>query len=132
MLLSACNDDEDDTGGEEVRFVFEMQGEGIDPQPFVAATSRADVIAEVRAELDKALGERNRHINGRVLRGDGGHNAPWSWHFDPDEWDLAEVSIELCDGNPTDVENDLDYWVDTVMAFCPWSARVVEEIAATE
>jgi hypothetical protein len=126
LLFSGC-DDVDDAGGE-IRFLFEMQAEGLDPQPFVAVTSRPEVIAEVRAELDKTPAERNRHINGRVLRGNGGHNSPWKWHFDPDEWGLAEASIEVCDGNPTDVENDLDYWVDTVGSFCPWSARVVAEV----
>jgi hypothetical protein len=85
------------------------------------------VIQRVRADLVLPLQDRDRHINGPIDRGDGGHNQPWTWHFVPDQWDLVELSMELCDGNPTDVENDPDYWVDTVGVFCPWSARVVEE-----
>jgi hypothetical protein len=39
---------------------------------------------------------------------------------------MAEVTIELCDGRPSDLENNLVYWMDTVGRFCPWSARLVE------
>jgi hypothetical protein len=37
---------------------------------------------------------------------------------------MAEMTIELCDGLPSYVENDLDYWVDTVGRFCPWQAEL--------
>jgi hypothetical protein len=42
---------------------------------------------------------------------------------------LTEVAIELCDGNAVLVSQDVDYWVDTVGQFCPWGARVAEEIS---
>jgi hypothetical protein len=45
----------------------------------------------------------------------------------PDEWDLAEISIELCDGAPDMVDADLDYWIGTVGRYCPWSSYVVSE-----
>ena len=38
---------------------------------------------------------------------------------------MAEVTIELCDGLPSHVEEDLDYWADTVKRFCPWHAKIV-------
>ena len=41
---------------------------------------------------------------------------------------LAEISMEVCDGLPSDVEKDLDYWVDTVKRFCPWNSFVKKEI----
>jgi hypothetical protein len=58
--------------------------------------------------------------------GRGAHNAPWSWHIDPDEITMAEVTIELCDGVPSHVEGDLKYWIDTVGQYCPWSAELIE------
>lgn len=64
--------------------------------------------------------------SGRVVRGAVPYNQPWSWHIDPEDVGMAEVTIELCDGLPSHVEADLDYWVDTVKAFCPWSARLVD------
>jgi hypothetical protein len=124
--VSSCGDDGPENSGEPVLFVFELQGTA-QPEPFVVTTSDADLIAQVRAELAKPLNERTRHPSGPIARGDGGHNWPWSWHFYPDEWSLVEVSMEVCDGTPADVENNIDYWVDTVEVFCPWSARVIEE-----
>ncbi len=72
-------------------------------------------------------GERIGHINGELRRGDGGFNKPWSWHLDPDTIEVVEVSIELCDGTPSFVESELDYWLNVVKRFCPWGTRVVAE-----
>lgn len=38
---------------------------------------------------------------------------------------MTSSAIELCDGLPSDVESNLDYWVDTVRYFCPWSGKIV-------
>lgn len=65
-------------------------------------------------------------VAGRIVRGDGGFNTPWSWHLDPLSIEVPNASIELCDGRPSMVQSDLDYWVDTVHTFCPWSARVYD------
>lgn len=65
-------------------------------------------------------------VAGRIVRGDGGFNTPWSWHLDPLSIEVPDASIELCDGRPSMVQSDLDYWVDTVHTFCPWSARVYD------
>ncbi|MBI2957356.1 MAG: hypothetical protein HYY32_00795 [Chloroflexi bacterium] len=62
--------------------------------------------------------------SGRVIRGPVPHNQPWSWHIDSEEVGMAEATIELCDGKPSHVETNLDYWVDTVRFFCPWSAKL--------
>jgi len=65
--------------------------------------------------------------NGVILRGPGkaDHNVPWSWHLDPEQIEMAEVTMELCDGTPSFVEEELDYFVATVGRYCPWSARLV-------
>ncbi len=63
---------------------------------------------------------------GTLARGDGGFNMPWSWHLLPKTVEVADFTIELCDGRPSMVEADLDYWVDTVKQFCPWGGRLVE------
>lgn len=60
--------------------------------------------------------------NGRVVRdGDGGVNTGWSWHIDPADIDFAEITIEVCDGLPSDVERG----AVSGERFCPWSAEVV-------
>lgn len=73
-----------------------------------------------------ARGER-KVVAGSLARGDGGFNTGYGWHLVPESVFFADVTIELCDGRPSDVEKDIDYWVDTVRQFCPWSARLVRE-----
>jgi hypothetical protein len=65
-------------------------------------------------------------VAGRIVRGDGGFNAPWSWHLDPPSIEVPDAAIELCDGLPSMVQSNLEYWVETVHTFCPWSARVYD------
>lgn len=57
--------------------------------------------------------------------GPGAHNAPWSWHLDPADVRMAEVTIELCDGRPSYVEAHLDEFIATVGQYCPWGARLI-------
>jgi hypothetical protein len=64
--------------------------------------------------------------SGKLLRGQVSYNKPWSWHIDSEDIVMAEITIELCSGLPSHVEENLDYWVDTVGRFCPWSAELVE------
>jgi hypothetical protein len=71
-------------------------------------------------------GQSNARIpSGRLIKGREAHNASWNWHIDPEDIQMAEITMELCDGRPSDVEKDIDYWVDTVGRFCPWSAVLV-------
>ena len=58
---------------------------------------------------------------GRVVRDDPGVNAPWSWHIDPATLEWAEVTIEVCDGLPSYVEDG----TVTSPDYCPWSAKVI-------
>jgi hypothetical protein len=60
--------------------------------------------------------------NGRVVRGTR-ENRGHAWHLR--DVRLADVTIELCDGRPSDVDRHLAYWVGTVERFCPWAARPV-------
>lgn len=74
-------------------------------------------------------GESRANIpNGLIRRGpgQGDHNAPYSWHLDPEEIEMAEMTMELCDGTPSFVEENVGEFVDNVGRFCPWSAQLVE------
>ncbi|MEM4417002.1 MAG: hypothetical protein QXD32_02975, partial [Nitrososphaerota archaeon] len=79
----------------------------------------------IRLAEENMRGGNNLFPTGALARGDGGFNKPWSWHLIPETVRMAEVSIELCDGLPSHIEQDLDYWIDTVGQFCPWSGRIV-------
>lgn len=125
-IFSACSTDSDE---DEARY-FEFTHESNDINyTIVAKTSDPEVIAKVEQELSKPFDERNMHINGPIERGNPGYNSDWSWHFIEGQWDLAEISAEVCDGRPSFVEEDIDYWVDTVGRFCPWGARVEGEVS---
>lgn len=83
----------------------------------------------VQSLLALEAGESRANIpNGRLMEGPGeaDHNAPWSWHLDPEDVRMAEVTIEACDGRPSMVEQDRSYWIDTVGRFCPWGAELLE------
>jgi hypothetical protein len=64
--------------------------------------------------------------NGKILPGPGAgdHNAPWSWHLDPEDIEMAELTIEVCDGAPNYVEANLADFTDTVGRYCPWAAQL--------
>jgi hypothetical protein len=59
--------------------------------------------------------------NGRIVR-DTGVNEGWSWSLDPTDFEFADLTTEVCDGAPSDVESR----TLTSDRYCPWSARVVE------
>ena len=122
LALSSC-DSADPPDEEYQYFEFETTGE----ERFVAGTSDPAVIRAARNQLSLPENERNLFINGKISRGTE-RNEGWSWHFVPDEWQLVEVSAEVCDGRPSFVEKDLDYWVESVGRFCPWNSNVVREI----
>jgi hypothetical protein len=63
--------------------------------------------------------------NGRVIH-ETGVNTGWSWSLDPDDLEFAELTIEVCDGLPSHVEDG----TITSDRYCPWSALVVEIVAA--
>lgn len=94
----------------------------------MAKTSEPTVIDKVEAQLELPQDQRDMHINGKIQRGNAGYNNDWSWHFTEGQWDLAEVSTEVCDGTPQMVENNLDYWVEDVGRFCPFSSIVLREV----
>ena len=99
---------------------FESQG-----QRFRVWVTNPSTIEQV---LALQRGESRASIpNGRILRGpgQGDHNAPWSWHLDPQDVEMAEATIEVCDGAPQYVEDNLDEFVDTVGRYCPWGAKLV-------
>ncbi len=59
--------------------------------------------------------------NGVVVRGDPGVNTGYSWHIDPETVEFANVTVEVCDGRPSDVEaNEI-----TSDRYCPWDAKVI-------
>jgi hypothetical protein len=117
LWLGAC--DESIFGPPEGAAVFEIEVSG---EVFQAAVVDS---AQIRLLEDRVQGQQRGVISGELLPGDGGFNAGWGWHWDPESVHVSDLAIELCDGRPSMVQADLPYWLGTVQQYCPWGARVV-------
>jgi hypothetical protein len=106
-------------------FILRMRGLPASEE-FRITTSSAQVIAQARGELVLPEAQRRLFASGAVRAGNGAHNTGWSWHFE--NVSLVEAAIELCDGRPSMVEANLDYWLITVGRFCPWGSYVYAEV----
>jgi len=82
----------------------------------VQLNSQEQVDAARRAQQ----GGRARIPSGRIVPGTS-ENTGWSWHLE--DVNFAEVTIELCDGLPSDVERGSVQFGGG--RFCPWSASVI-------
>jgi hypothetical protein len=95
LLLASCGGDVASmrpTPAQE--FVIEVEGEHFRLRTSNPATASA-LDARRRAGT---LGV----VAGRIVRGDGGFNAPWSWHLDPLSIDVPQVSIGAVRRPPLD------------------------------
>jgi hypothetical protein len=117
LTVGACADAAAPDGG--ALFRVDVSGESF----HVSMVDEA-VIAEAERRIQEEDGVAI--VIGALARGDGGFNQPWSWHMLPMTVQVADISIEVCDGRPSMVDADLDYWVDTVKQFCPAGGRLME------
>jgi len=99
---------------------------------YYVKTTDNNLIESSRQQLLLPIENRNLHINGQLEYTNGGFNQNWNWHILPDQWTLAEMSIEVCDGLPYNIENNPEYWIDNVGSFCAWSSYIYEEIVNQE
>jgi hypothetical protein len=99
---------------------FQVEGERF--RVWVTNPSTIQQLKDLRAGTSAA-----NIPNGRIVRGQGkaGHNAPWRWHLDPKDIQMAEVTTEVCDGRPSYVNQHVDEFVKTVKRYCPWGAKLV-------
>jgi hypothetical protein len=85
-------------------------------ETFRVLLTGTDQVAAARAALN---GGRARIPNGRIVTG-ADVNTGWSWHLE--DVAFAELTIEVCDGRPSDVERQ-----GTAFGggrFCPWTATI--------
>jgi hypothetical protein len=99
-----------------------------DSTTFVAGTAEDAVLETVERQLERPLAERDQFIVGPIAAGNGGHNGDYPCHFVVGEWTLTEMATEGCDATPSYVSDNVSYFVEEVGRYCPWSARVLEEV----
>lgn len=119
VLLAGCT--AEPNGASEAVFVIQA----CDDQRFRILTRDPEVIAEAERLIGKG---EERIVNGELRRGEGGFNAPYAWHLAPETVEFADAATEVCDGCPERIGENLDYWVDTVGRFCPFTTAVVERV----
>lgn len=93
----------------------------------VAGRETFKILLESQDLVDQAIAQLSGDADsqfpvGDVVRDDPGVNAPWSWHIDPATVIFTRVSIEVCDGVPSFVEDR----TITSDQYCPWSAVLVD------
>jgi hypothetical protein len=108
----ACSDDSPTAPSPLAVATFAVGGE-----TFRVALTSAEQVAAARAAQG---GGRARIPSGRIVAGTQ-VNTGWSWHLE--DLAFAEVTIEVCDGRPSDVERDGVQFGGG--RFCPWTATVV-------
>lgn len=122
----SCGSDSGPVEPRPVVFVFRLHGQPVTEEFRVSSRSTA-FISTARAQLMLPETQRFLFTNGPIRAGNGGYNNAWGWHYTADVA-FTELSIEVCDATPSMVEADLNYWLNTVQAFCPWSSYVHAEI----
>lgn len=99
---------------------------------FIIATNNPALIGQVEQQLLLPVAQR-KIVNGGLLNGNGGYNKNathnFKWHFKESDWSLTDLSIEIYDGRPySDVDNDLNYWLNNMKRFAPWGSYIKREI----
>ena len=84
-------------------------------ESFRVLLTSADQIAAARA----AQAGQARIPNGKIVTG-AQVNTGWSWHLE--EIEFADLTTEVCDGRPSDVEREGTRYGGG--RYCPWGARV--------
>lgn len=118
LILYGCSESEPSLSGG-ILVTFDVVGETYNV--FITNENTIEQVFAVNR------GESQATIpSGKLIKGSVFYNEPWNWHVDSEDIHMAELTIELCDGLPSNIEEDLDYWVSTVKRFCPWSAEIVD------
>lgn len=113
LLVASCEDSKTPTSPSTGAIVvFDVRGE-----TFRVWLQTSTQIAAARAAQ---AGGAAKIPNGRIVAGTE-QNLGWSWHLE--DVQFAQVTIEVCDGKPSAVEQQGTAFGNG--RFCPWSATVV-------
>jgi hypothetical protein len=117
--LAACGGDDDASNPpapEHPVATFRVDGK----EDYKIELTTPELEAHARELL--AGGEDGRIPNGVVVRDSPSVNTPWSWHIDPNTVEFVDMTTEVCDGLPSDVEDG----TITSDRYCPWIVEIVD------
>lgn len=124
-------------GNHEAYFVLQGQGQ-FPPNPkepnktwnFVIKSTNWAFIKEARKRVYGTYDGGENNVAGYVQMGREDWNRGYDFHLDEKKLTFFENAIELCDGTPWYINNDIQGWLDSVPKgiWCPWSSKVVKEV----
>lgn len=97
---------------------------------------KKELIDQARAKIYNS--DHRQVVIGTLADGNAGYNKGWSWHIIPETIDLVDTATEVCDAEPSYVEDNLDAWIksksnpNAVGYYCPWNAEIIAEIGDEE
>jgi hypothetical protein len=99
---------------------------------FIVRTGNQQLIQQIETQLALPVAER-KLIVGTLAKGSAGYNRNGShefkWHLQEDAWNIADVTIEIYDGTPySEVDQNIDYWLNTVKTYGPWSSYIRKKL----
>lgn len=97
--------------------------DGTRPAEHLTIWSTSPKFIEEAARLAES-GERRVPVFERVVDG-ADCDAQYSWHVDPGDMSFVDASTEVCDAEPSFVEEVKDHWISAVGRYCPWNAKIV-------
>ena len=117
-------------------FVIRVRSGDSGFQRFVVRLSKPEAIAKARDLIahPPTNGDDPPHVYGTVARGSDGYNRDpvtgrqWHWHLVPNSVVFVEQSAEGYDGRPSDLEADVNHWVNVLKKFGPWASIVEREL----
>lgn len=112
-VAAGCSSSPTSPSPNEAEFILDVEGER-----FAVRTADPETI---QLAEENRQGRNRRFPIGVLKPGNGGFNAPWTWHLDPASVRFVEAAVEVCDGRPSYVEEHQAEFA----SYCPWGARVV-------
>jgi len=110
-----------DQVGSDGHFTFEVNGE-IMSQYFTNSQT-------IRDAIDNFYQKNNKSIPSGLIKDDrpgrSKYDNKYKWHMSESDTRMVGMAMEICDGLPSDIEKDINYWLTQVRYFCPWSAKVM-------
>ncbi len=85
------------------------------------AQARADIVAVWNGQSDKTIPDGKLNAGPGILM----YNEPWAWNIDQDDISMVASASEECDATPSEVEANLDEWVNEKGRFCPSGSQLV-------
>jgi hypothetical protein len=122
LFLVACSD-----GGEDPPCCQSVPGGlyatfDVGSEVIHVSFTHPDGMAQVRAVW---AGTSSATIpNGELVCGAVPWNPPWHWHMNPESVRMADVTAEVCDGEPSYVEANCATF--GAGRYCPWAAAITD------